>query len=212
MNKTRGSMVHPFLFFFFFLVLLTNFVECGTGWNMWWDHLQSDKMEGKLFGSFYHGRVIFHYCIRVKNEERRWIRRISSISPIHKNNCIDVNLWSSTNRVWSLMNFPSYREQFFRIFCNNTFSDKIQDKLFWSLTLFPPFELISIDFRSMDYSYENNFEETKIDFDIELITKKKKKKRNYIEITIPLKREQIWYDAIIQMSWIILNTSMPRVR
>lgn len=64
----------------------------------------------------------------------------------------------------------------------------------------------------MDYSYENNFEETKIDFDIELITKKKKKKRNYIEITIPLKREQIWYDAIIQMSWIILNTSMPRVR
>lgn len=82
-----------------------------------------------------------------------------------------------TNRVWSLMNFPSYREQFFRIFCNNTFSDKIQDKLFWSLTLFPPFELISIDFRSMDYSYENNFEETKIDFHIELITKKKKKKK-----------------------------------
>lgn len=49
--------------------------------------------------------------------------------------------------------------------------------MFWSLTLFPLFELISIDFRSMDYSYENNFEETKIDFDIELITKKKKKKK-----------------------------------
>lgn len=58
----------------------------------------------------------------------------------------------------------------------------------------------------MDYSYENNFKETKIDFDIEFITKKRKKKEkiNYIEITIPLKREQIWCDAIIQMSWIIL--------
>lgn len=29
----------------------------------------------------------------------------------------------------------------------------------------------------MDYSYENNFKETKIDFDIEFITKKRKKKR-----------------------------------
>lgn len=45
----------------------------------------------------------------------------------------------------------------------------------------------------MDYSYENNFKETKIGFDIELITKKKKKERerDYIEITISLKREQI---------------------
>lgn len=29
----------------------------------------------------------------------------------------------------------------------------------------------------MDYSYENNFKETKIDFDIEFITKKRKKKK-----------------------------------
>lgn len=44
----------------------------------------------------------------------------------------------------------------------------------------------------MDYSYENNFKETKMDLDIELITKEKKKK-TYIEITIPLKRENlIW--------------------
>lgn len=44
----------------------------------------------------------------------------------------------------------------------------------------------------MDYSYENNFKETKIGFDIELITKKKKEReRDYIEITISLKREQI---------------------
>lgn len=42
----------------------------------------------------------------------------------------------------------------------------------------------------MDYSYENNFKETKIGFDIELITKKKRE-RDYIEITISLKREQI---------------------
>lgn len=45
------------------------------------------------------------------------------------------------------------------------------------LILFPSFQFISIDFRSMDYSYENNFKETKIDFDIEFITKKRKKKR-----------------------------------
>lgn len=78
------------------------------------------------------------------------------------------------------------------------------------LILFSSFQFISIDFRSMDYSYENNFKETKIDFDIEFITKKRKKKEkiNYIEITIPLKREQIWCNAIIQMSWIILNTSI----
>lgn len=45
------------------------------------------------------------------------------------------------------------------------------------LILFPSFQFISIDFRSMDYSYENNFKETKIDFDIEFITKKRKKKK-----------------------------------
>lgn len=82
----------------------------------------------------------------------------------------------------------------FIIFRNNTFSDKIQDKLFWSLTLFPSFELISIDFRSMDYSYENNFEETKIDFHIELITRKKKKKLYWNYDPFETRANLIWRD------------------
>lgn len=31
-------------------------------WNVW-NYLQSDKVEGKFFESFYHGRVTFHYYI-----------------------------------------------------------------------------------------------------------------------------------------------------
>ena len=48
----------------------------------------------------------------------------------------------------------------------------------------------------MDYSYENNFEETKIDFDIELITKKKKKKKKE---TI-LKLRSLWNESKFDMT------------
>lgn len=61
----------------------------------------------------------------------------------------------------------------------------------------------------MDYSYENNFKETKMDLDIELITKEKKKTKPILKLR-SLWNEKIWSDAIIQMSWIILNTSITR--